>query len=150
MTLVQGTGDDERVIAYLSRRLNPAESRYPPHDIELLGVVYALRVWRHYLLGTPFTVEVQTDNSPTTHILSKKDLNARQARWSAFLAEYDFTLKHIPGSTNIVPDALSRRPDYMPYCAGGWVDPGLGPSHLDQPTHGVSTTVINASVSGAE
>ena len=50
--IIQGTGQDERVIAYHSRKLIPAERNYPTHEQELLSLVEALRVWRHYLLGT--------------------------------------------------------------------------------------------------
>ena len=52
--ITQGTGQDERVIAYHSRKLIPAERNYPTHEQELLSLVEALRVWRHYLLGTKF------------------------------------------------------------------------------------------------
>ena len=106
--LTQGAGPSERVIAYESRKLNQAEKNYPVHDRELLSVVHALRSWRHYLLGTPFTVTVKTDNTPTVSILTKKDLTPRQIRWSELLAEYDFTIQHIPGKDNAVADALSR------------------------------------------
>ena len=52
--ITQGNGQDERVIAYHSRKLIPAERNYPTHEQELLSLVEALRVWRHYLLGTKF------------------------------------------------------------------------------------------------
>ncbi|NCU37264.1 hypothetical protein EOM75_14810, partial [Candidatus Falkowbacteria bacterium] len=106
--LAQGTDDDERVVAYESRKLQPAERNYPVHDRELLSVVHALRTWRPYLLGTPFTVHIQTDNTPTVNILSKKDLTPRQIRWAELLAEYDFNITHIPGKTNVMADCLSR------------------------------------------
>ena len=44
----------ERVIAYASRQLKPAETRYATHDLELAAIVFALKIWRHYLLGERF------------------------------------------------------------------------------------------------
>ncbi|KAJ9512208.1 hypothetical protein QJQ45_012759 [Haematococcus lacustris] len=99
------------VVAYESRKLQPAEINYPTHDRELLAVVHALTLWRHYLLGRPFTIE--TDNCPITHIMTQPHLSARQLRWTQLLAPYSFTLVHKAGKTHIVPDALSRRPDYQ-------------------------------------
>ncbi|KAJ9529163.1 hypothetical protein QJQ45_007834 [Haematococcus lacustris] len=101
----------EYVVAYESRKLQPAEINYPTHDRELLAVVHALNLWRHYLLGRPFTIE--TDNCPITHIMTQPHLSARQLRWTQVLAPYSFTLVHKAGKTHIVPDALSRRPDYQ-------------------------------------
>ncbi|KAJ9517480.1 hypothetical protein QJQ45_024949 [Haematococcus lacustris] len=101
----------EYVVAYESRKLQPAEINYPTHDRELLAVVHALTLWRHYLLGRPFTIE--TDNCPITHIMTQPHLSARQLRWTQLLAPYSFTLVHKAGKTHIVPDALSRRPDYQ-------------------------------------
>lgn len=103
--------DSEYVVAYESRKLSPAETRYPVHERELLAVLHALQVWQHNLKGRHFTIE--TDNNPTTHILTQKQLSARQARWIDKLAPFDFTIVHKAGSTHIVPDALSRRPDYQ-------------------------------------
>jgi hypothetical protein len=98
------------VVAYESRKLKPAEINYPAHERELLAVVHAFNIWRHYLLGRHFTVE--TDNNPTTHIMTQSQFSARQLRWAQFLAQYDFTIVHKAGRTHIVPDALSRRPDH--------------------------------------
>jgi hypothetical protein len=106
----QGTGKQECVVAYTSRKLNPAELNYPTHEKELLAVVNALREWRHYLQGQPFTVI--TDNWAVKHAQTSPQLSRRQARWLETLQEYDFKIEHKPGHTNDVPDALSRRPDY--------------------------------------
>lgn len=108
--LAQGEGKEERTIAFHSRRLTDAERKYPAHDLETLAVVEALRTWRVYLLGRHFVV--RTDNTPTKHLLTKPEPSLRQARWLDFLAEYDFSLEYIPGPTNTVPDALSRRADH--------------------------------------
>jgi len=107
---LQGEGKDRRVIAYESRKLNPAESRYEVHDRELLAVVDILKKWKHYLHGARF--EILTDNWATKYIQSKPHLNSRQARWMETLQEFDFDIRHRPGSSNVVADALSRRPDY--------------------------------------
>lgn len=108
--LSQGEGKDARPVAFESRKLNDAERKYKVHDQELLAVVHALKKWRHYLHGRKFVVV--TDNWATKYFQTKPHLNRREVGWTETLQEYDFDIVHRPGSTNIVADALSRRPDY--------------------------------------
>ncbi|GKC28584.1 putative reverse transcriptase domain-containing protein [Tanacetum coccineum] len=65
----------EKVIAYASRQLKPHEENYTTHDLELGAVVFALKIWRHYLYGTKCTVF--TDHKSLQHILDQKELNMR-------------------------------------------------------------------------
>ncbi|KAJ9523014.1 hypothetical protein QJQ45_023818 [Haematococcus lacustris] len=112
--LTQGTGPAERVVAYHSRKLLPAERNYPTHEQELLSLVEALKVWRHYLLGVNFTL--LTDNWANKHLQTQPRLDSkRQARWMEVLQQYNCQIDHIPGKHNVVADALSRRPDYHVY-----------------------------------
>ncbi|GJW43429.1 putative reverse transcriptase domain-containing protein [Tanacetum coccineum] len=69
----------EKVIAYASRQLKIHEKNYTTHDLELGAVVFALKIWRHYLYGTKCTVF--TDHKSLQHILNQKELNMRQRRW---------------------------------------------------------------------
>ncbi|GJY48462.1 putative reverse transcriptase domain-containing protein [Tanacetum coccineum] len=68
----------EKVIAYASRQLKIHEKNYTTHDLELGAVVFALKIWRHYLYGTKCTVF--TDHKSLQHILDQKELNMRQRR----------------------------------------------------------------------
>ncbi|GJS96430.1 putative reverse transcriptase domain-containing protein [Tanacetum coccineum] len=77
----------EKVIAYASRQLKPHEENYTTHDLELGAVVFALKIWRHYLYGTKCTVF--TDHKSLQHILDQKELNMRQRRWLELLAKYE-------------------------------------------------------------
>jgi len=113
--LSQGTGKDERVIAFMSRKLNDTQRRYEVHDRELLSVKLALEKWRHHLQG-PHRVKVYTDNWATKFILTKPQLTPRQARWMAVLYEFNLDIEHKPGSANVIADALSRRPDHAADC----------------------------------
>ena len=76
---------DGRVIAYISRKLRRHEENYATHNLELLAIVYALKVWRHYLIGQKF--ELKTDHCGLQHIFTQSDLNARQRRWSELRSE---------------------------------------------------------------
>ncbi|GJS93059.1 putative reverse transcriptase domain-containing protein [Tanacetum coccineum] len=95
----------EKVIAYASRQLKPHEENYTTHDLELGAVVFALKIWRHYLYGTKCTVF--TDHKSLQHILDQKELNMRQRRWLELLADYDCEIRYHPGMANVVADALS-------------------------------------------
>ncbi|GJS95625.1 putative reverse transcriptase domain-containing protein [Tanacetum coccineum] len=78
----------EKVIAYASRQLKIHEKNYTTHDLELGVVVFALKMWRHYLYGTKCVVF--TDHKSLQHILDQKELNMRQRRWLELLSDYDF------------------------------------------------------------
>ena len=96
-----------RVVAYGSCQLNNHEQNYPTHDMELAAVVFALKIWRHYLYGKEF--EVYSDHKSLKYIFTQWDLNMRQRRWMEFLEDYDFTLHYHPSKANVVADALSRK-----------------------------------------
>ena len=95
----------ERVVAYGSRQLKNHERNYPTHDMELVTIVFALKIWRHYLYGEQF--EVFSYHQSLKYIFTHQDLNMRQHRWMKFLDDYDFTLHYHPGKANVVADALS-------------------------------------------
>ena len=95
-----------RAVAYASRQLKDHEKNYPTHDLELAAVVFALKIWRHYLYGEQF--EIFTDHKSLKYIFTLKDLNLRQRRWVEYLKDYDFSLSYHSGKANVVADALSR------------------------------------------
>nr|GEY25515.1 retrotransposon protein, putative, Ty3-gypsy subclass [Tanacetum cinerariifolium] len=97
----------EKVIAYASRKLKVHEQNYTTHDLELGSVVFALKIWRHYLYGTKCTMF--TDHKSLQHILDQKELNMRQRRWLELLSDYDCNIRYHPRKANVVADALSRK-----------------------------------------
>ncbi|GJV74140.1 putative reverse transcriptase domain-containing protein [Tanacetum coccineum] len=97
----------EKVIAYASRQLKVHEKNYTTHDLELGVVVFALKMWRHYMYGTKCVVF--TDHKSLQHILDQKELNMRQRRWLELLSDYDCEIRYHPGKANVVADALSRK-----------------------------------------
>ncbi|GKB13506.1 putative reverse transcriptase domain-containing protein [Tanacetum coccineum] len=102
----------EKVIAYASRQLNIHEKNYTTHDLELGAVVFALKIWRHYLYGTKCIVF--TNHKSLKHILDQKELNMRQHRWLELLSDYDCEIRYHPGKANVVADALSRKEQIKP------------------------------------
>ena len=95
------------VVSYASRQLRPHECNYPTHDMELAAIVFALKIWRHYLYGVVF--EVLSDHKNLRYLFDQRELNMRQRRWMEFLKDYDFELKYHPGKANVVADALSQK-----------------------------------------
>ncbi|GJS62591.1 putative reverse transcriptase domain-containing protein [Tanacetum coccineum] len=96
-----------KVISYASRQLKIHEKNYTTHDLELGAVVFALKIWRHYLYGTKCVVF--TDHKSLQHILNKKELNIRQRRWIKLLSDYDCEIRYHLGKANVIADALSRK-----------------------------------------
>ena len=75
--------------------------------MELAAVVFALKIWHHYLYGEQF--EVFSDHKSLKYIFTQQDLNMRQHRWMEFLEDYDFTLHYLLDKANVVANALSRK-----------------------------------------
>ncbi|GJV73004.1 putative reverse transcriptase domain-containing protein [Tanacetum coccineum] len=103
---------NKKVIAYASRQLKIHEKNYTTHDLELGAVVFALKMWRHYLYGTRCTVF--TNHKSLQHILDQKELNMRQRRWLELLSDYDCDIRYHLGKANVVADALSRKERVKP------------------------------------
>ncbi|TPX30025.1 hypothetical protein SmJEL517_g06292 [Synchytrium microbalum] len=110
-TLYQKHAKGLHPVAYEGRKMLPAERRYPVHEQELLALIHALKVWRHYLLGLPVTI--QTDHRSLVFLDTQKTLSNRQARWLELLQQFDLRIQHVSGKNNVVSDALSRNPDFM-------------------------------------
>ncbi|GKD22807.1 putative reverse transcriptase domain-containing protein [Tanacetum coccineum] len=102
----------EKVIAYASRQLKPHEEMYTTRDLELGAVMFALKIWRHYLYGTKCTMF--TDHKSLQHILDQKELNKRQRRWLELLTDYDCEIHYHPRKANVAADALSRKERIKP------------------------------------
>ncbi|KAD2394125.1 hypothetical protein E3N88_41102 [Mikania micrantha] len=100
-----------KVIAYASRQLKPYEVNYPTHDLELAAVIFALKIWRHYLYGD--SCDIFTDHKSLKYIFTQKELNMRQRRWLELLKDYDANIQYHPGKANVVADALSRKSSGM-------------------------------------
>jgi hypothetical protein len=107
----QGLGcvlmQDGHVVAYASKKLRKHEEKYPTHNLELAAVVYALKIWRHYIIGK--RCEVYSDHKSLKYIFTQPDLNLRQRRWLELIKDYDLGINYYPGKANVVADTLSRR-----------------------------------------
>lgn len=95
------------MISYASRQLRKYEENYPTHDLELAAVIFALKLWRHYLYGEEF--ELFCDHKSLKYIFTQRDLNMRQRRWMETLKDFKFEVSYHPGKANLVADALSRK-----------------------------------------
>ncbi|GJW09121.1 putative reverse transcriptase domain-containing protein [Tanacetum coccineum] len=101
-----------KVIAYASRRLKIHEENYTTHDLDLGAVVFALKIWRHYLYRTKSVI--YTDHKSLQHIFSQKELNMRQRCWIELFSDYDCKIRYHPGKVNVVADTLSRKERVKP------------------------------------
>jgi hypothetical protein len=98
---------ERKVIAYGSCQLRPHEENYPTHDLEFAAVIYALKLWRHYLLGN--RCEIFTDHQSLKYMFTQPDLNLRQQRWMEAIADHDLGISYTPGKANVMADALSHK-----------------------------------------
>ncbi|WVZ71333.1 hypothetical protein U9M48_019927 [Paspalum notatum var. saurae] len=107
----QGLGcvlmQDNHVISYASRQLRAHEENYPTHDLELAAVVYALKIWRPYLIGNK--CDLYTDHKSLKYIFTQSELNMRQRRWLELIKDYQLEIHYHPGKANVVADALSHK-----------------------------------------
>eukprot|EP00741_Cyanophora_paradoxa_P021588 tig00021366_g20838.t1 len=113
----------ERPLAFISRTLLPAEMNYSATELECLAVVWAIKYWRHYLLGGPQFL-VRTDHHALQWLKSLDPTTGRLGRWSRslLLQAYDFEIVYRPGKQNGGPDACSRLPKDHPVWQPGGAD----------------------------
>ena len=103
--LSQGSGRDERVVAFLSKTLSEAEGRWVTNDLEFYAIVWAVDKWRSYLYGKK--VKVRTDNEVARSLTTKKELNRNHARWVEQLSEFPGLMhEHCSWAANVVAPAL--------------------------------------------
>ncbi|GJW08341.1 putative reverse transcriptase domain-containing protein [Tanacetum coccineum] len=129
----------EKVISYASRQLKIHEKNYTTHDLELGAVVFALKIWRHYLYGTKCTVF--TDHKSLQHILDQKELNMRQRRWTELRTTPTSKAIRIVGPNPDYPNGigttstmdLSRASLRRLKATNNW--PFVGGLHLDDKLH---------------
>jgi hypothetical protein len=109
--LMQDQGKGLQPIAFMSKKMLDAETRYPVHEQELLAIIHALNAWRHYLHGAKF--KVMTDHHSLRYFKTQPQLSGRQSRWKDVIANFDFDIEYLKGEANPVADGLSRRPDHQ-------------------------------------
>ena len=95
------------MVAYASRQLKLHENNYPTHDMEFSTIVFALKIWRHYLYREKCFI--YTDHKSLKYFPSQQELNLRQRRWMELIKDYDCMIDYHPGKANVVADALSRK-----------------------------------------
>lgn len=113
--LTQTLDGEERVIAYASRSLSKTERFYSVTERELLSVIFCVEKFRPYVEGVKF--QVITDHHSLLWLNNIKNPSGRLARWAVRLRQFSFDLIHRKGSSNVVPDALSRIPHNTPEIA---------------------------------
>ena len=95
----------ERPVYFSSRKLSPAERKWPVRDKEALAILVGCQTFRHHILGSNFTV--RTDHQSLQWLMDAP--SGRIARWATMLAEYEpFTIIYRKGELNKVADAMSR------------------------------------------
>ena len=97
---------ERTVIEYASQKYNDTQQRYPAIELEVCGLLFAIKHWKHYLIGKHFVVE--TDSKAVEWIKDKRDLIGKLGRWSLYLENFDFSTVHVPGKIHIAPDSLNR------------------------------------------
>jgi hypothetical protein len=96
---------DGQVISYASRQLRKHEENYPTHDLKLVAVIHALKIWRHYLIV--HRCKIYSDHKSLKYIFTQTNLNLRQHIWLELIKDYDIGINHHPEKANVVADALS-------------------------------------------
>jgi len=114
MLLQQGESDKKMHLVHaVSKKTTTAKKNYHAGKLELMAIVWSITSLRHLLIGIPFTVI--TDCQAIVHLNTKRTVNPQAARWANLLSEYEFEVRHRPGTKMAHADALSRAPEDIPY-----------------------------------
>ena len=96
-----------KLVAYASKQLKLHEKNYPTHDLELATIVFALKIWKHYLYGE--NCFIYTYQKSLKYLPLQRELKLRQRRQMELIKDYDCVIDYHPGKANVVADALSRK-----------------------------------------
>jgi hypothetical protein len=109
------TPDNEvHPVAFHSRTFTAPKLNYAIHDKELLAIFEAFHIWRHYLEGSPLSIDVVTDHKNLEYFITTKVLTRQQVQWSEYLAQFNLVIRFRPGQLGTKPDSLTRRWDVYP------------------------------------
>jgi transposase InsO family protein len=122
----------ENIISFASRSLKKYERNYSPYVSELNGLVFGLKHFEDLLWGRTF--QVLTDHKALQYLHTQQNLNRTLQGWLTLILQYDFSIQHLPGYQNVLPDALSRK---YPTVWGAF--DFSSPPTADVSTHAVST-----------
>ena len=141
-SLEQLHGNDWKTISFVSRFFNPHGSKYSTNELELLGVVWAVKHYKNYLYRSEF--EVITDHKALLSALSpnqgNKTYHSRLTRWVDRLLPFNFTIKHLAGKDMGFTDLISRIPS----------EKALPISHYDEEFVVANNNKINKSINPSE
>ena len=105
--LIQYYDDNPCAVAYVSRRLTPAEENYSVQEKECLAIKYCLSKFKHYVLATNITVKCLSDHQSLQYLTKGHAINGhaggRIARWENELSAYNYKIEYLPGRKNVVP-----------------------------------------------
>ncbi|KAG8499075.1 hypothetical protein CXB51_005486 [Gossypium anomalum] len=96
-----------KVLAYASRQLKPHEKNYSTHDLELAAIIFALKIWRHYLFRE--RCHVYSDHKSLKYLMTQRDLNLRQQKWLELLKDYELVIDYHPGKANEADKELQAK-----------------------------------------
>src|SRR5271163_797515 len=139
-SLLQLKNGKEHPIRYWSQTLQPAERNYSVTDKEAMAVVHSLKQFRVYLLGSKTTIF--TDHQALKQVLTDPQPTGRRTRWIATLLEYEFDIKHQPGSKNLLADSSSRDPSLHAVMVDMTIDPDANDLLVDVKKYLTSTGTL--------
>jgi hypothetical protein len=111
VVISQEHNDGLHPVTFHSRSLLPAEANYDTHNKELLRVIFGFKCSCLLFLGAKYPIHVHTDHKNLQYFWEPQKVMGRQARWIQFLQDFDYMLEHVPGTSNMITDLLSRRSD---------------------------------------
>jgi len=102
------------IVAFHSHTFTAVELNYDTHDKELLAIFEAFKIWRHYLEGLAYPIDVVIDHKKLEYFSTTKVLTQRQAQWSKYFSQFNLVIRFCPGRLSTKPDALTKQWDVYP------------------------------------
>ena len=106
--------NEDYLVAFHSHTFTVAELNYNTHDKELLAIFKAFKIWRHYLEGLAYPIDIVMDYKNLEYFFTTKMLTQRQAQWSEYLSQFNLVIRFYSGYLRTKPDTLTRQWDVYP------------------------------------